>query len=125
MLYLDTHVVVWLFEKDEERLSGNPKRLIEENDLLVSPMVLLELQYLHEIGKITVAPKEIEENLAERLGLKVCPRPFAEVVRAALSISWTRDPFDRIITAQAAVSSTPLLTRDEGIRDHYRHAVWR
>lgn len=38
--------------------------------------------------------------------------------------TWTRDPFDRTITAQAARVGAFLLTRDETIRRHYAAAVW-
>jgi PIN domain nuclease of toxin-antitoxin system len=38
-------------------------------------------------------------------------------------MKWTRDPFDRIIAAQAAVDATPLLTRDRIILSNYPHAI--
>ena len=47
------------------------------------------------------------------------------VIQAALPIGWTRDPFDRIITAQAAANGkSRLITADEIIREHYEAAVW-
>ena len=125
MLYLDTHVVVWLYEKDETRLAGRPKTLIEEHVLLVSPIVLLELEYLYEARKITETGRRIVEDLAERVQLGVCPRAFADVVRRAAGIRWTRDPFVRIITAQAALADAMLLTRDGEIHTHYPNAVWQ
>jgi PIN domain nuclease of toxin-antitoxin system len=45
-------------------------------------------------------------------------------VLQALPLSWTRDPFDRLIVAQAAVRDAPLLTKDRAIRRRYRAAVW-
>ena len=39
-MYLDTHVVIWLYQKDEQRISRLARELIESSDLLVSPMVL-------------------------------------------------------------------------------------
>ena len=50
-MYLDTHVVIWLYQKDEQRISRLARELIESSDLLVSPMVLLELEYLFETGQ--------------------------------------------------------------------------
>ena len=55
-IYLDTHVVLWLSEGLVERLPKAARRSIEENDLLFSPMVRLELQYLYEIKRCTRAP---------------------------------------------------------------------
>ena len=54
--YLDTHVVAWLYEGLVEKLSSPARQAIEDSTLLFSPMVELELQYLHEIGRLTVPP---------------------------------------------------------------------
>ncbi|HLG72825.1 MAG TPA: type II toxin-antitoxin system Phd/YefM family antitoxin [Chloroflexota bacterium] len=40
-------------------------------------------------------------------------------------ITWTRDPFDRLIAAHALATDTPLLTKDETIRQHLPLAWWR
>jgi len=43
----------------------------------------------------------------------------------ALPLDWSRDPFDRIIVAQAIANhDAVLLTADAHIRSHYRRAVW-
>jgi PIN domain nuclease of toxin-antitoxin system len=39
-------------------------------------------------------------------------------------MKWTRDPFDRLITAQAALGESTLLTKDDTIRTNYANAVW-
>jgi len=41
-----------------------------------------------------------------------------------MRITWTRDPFDRIITATAAMHNAMLLTKDEQIRQEYDRALW-
>lgn len=56
--------------------------------------------------------------------LLVCDLPFIDVVRRALALSWTRDPFDRLIVAQAAVRQAPLVTKDRTIGRRYRAGVW-
>jgi PIN domain nuclease of toxin-antitoxin system len=125
MLYLDTHVVVWLYQKDESRLAGRPRALVEEHDLLISPIVLLELEYLYETKRIVETGRTIVDDLAARIQLGLCPRAFQDVARMAAGIRWTRDPFDRIITAQAALADALLLTKDGDIQSHYPHAVWQ
>ena len=122
--YLDTHAVVWLHEKDEARISPLARELIESSDLLVSPMVLLELEYLFETGRIRAREAEIYDSLHRTIELRVCSKPFAAVVRKSIGMKWTRDPFDRLITAHAAVDEAPLLTKDHTIRTHYPEAVW-
>lgn len=92
--------------------------------LKVSPMVVLELDYLHEIGKTSAPGQSVFADLRERIGLRMCDRTFAEVVTLASVQQWTLDPFDRLIVSQAAIGPDPLLTRDRSIHDHYPHAVW-
>ena len=55
MIYLDTHVVLWLYFRKGDGLSSNARYLIEyEPEILISPMVLLELDYLFEIERTTL-----------------------------------------------------------------------
>ena len=123
-MYLDTHVVVWLYQKDDERFSHRARELIESSDLLVSPMVLLELEYLFEIGRIKARAAEIYDYLHHTIQVGVCSKPFAAVVRKSIAMKWTRDPFDRLITAHAALDESPLLTKDDTIHTNYPGAVW-
>ena len=123
-MYLDTHVVIWLYQKDEERISSLARELIESRDLLVSPMVLLELEYLFETGKTKADAAEIYDYLHDTIQIDVCSKPFGAVVKKAIGMKWTRDPFDRLITAQAALGESTLLTKDDTIRTNYANAVW-
>ncbi len=124
MIYLDTHVVLWLCEGLVDRLSKTARKSIEENDLLISPMVRLELQYLFEIKRCTRAAHLILGELQSEIALTVCDLPFDEVVRKATEITWTRDPFDRLIVASASCKGLRLLTKDAGIRRHTKLALW-
>lgn len=45
------------------------------------------------------------------------------IIEAALEQPWTRDPFDRIVVAHAALRESPLVTRDRNVRGHYPQAV--
>jgi PIN domain nuclease of toxin-antitoxin system len=38
--------------------------------------------------------------------------------------SWTRDPFDRLIVANALANDAPLITKDEEIRRNYSRSIW-
>ena len=124
MIYLDTHVVVWLYTGQVEKLSSHAKELINENDIYVSGIVRLELQYLHEIKRITDKSDEILLDLSNRVGLKVCDKSFNSIVGKALELSWTRDPFDRIIVANATLNASILVTRDQNILGNYEKAKW-
>jgi len=122
-LHLDTHVVLWLYEGALDRLAPALERL-ENQQVVVSPMVVLELQYLHEIGGSRVPAAAIIESLSETVGLSIAPSRWEQVVQVALSLSWTRDPFDRLIAAHALSMGATLITADERIRSHCPGAVW-
>ncbi len=124
-LYLDTHILVWLYQDGATRLTPLAVNAIEEAEqLLISPMVELELTYLHEISCINCPALNILDSLRRDIGLETCKQPFAAVVGAALALDWTRDPFDRLIVSQAAHRASPLLTADQNIREHYSAAIW-
>lgn len=124
-LYLDTHIVIWLREKELDKLSSKAKQLIEDVDILViSPMVVLELKYLYEIEKITENPEDIILDLEKMIGLKIDKIDFFEVIQVAQNISWTRDAFDRIIVANTIAKNSKLITRDQKILDNFIDAVF-
>ena len=123
--YLDTHVAVWLHDGLVERISLEARRQIEANDLLVSPMVALELQYLYDRKRLRVNPTGVLSYLNATFGISLCQFPFAAVVLEALSVTWTNDPFDRLIAAQAKANhESMLITADTQIRQNYHRAVW-
>jgi len=124
MICLDTHVVLWLYEGSTKLLSAKARRLIEENDLLISPAVRLEIEYLHETGRLARPAHEILGELQVSVGLRIFDVSFGAVIEKAMTIHWTRDPFDRLIVATALCAGTPLLTRDPTIRKNMKIAVW-
>jgi PIN domain nuclease of toxin-antitoxin system len=123
--YLDTHIAVWLHDGLLDRLSSAAKRRIEDSDLLVSPIVLLELQYLYERNRIAVEAVQMHVYLQTTFGVELCTYPLPAIVLSALACNWTSDPFDRLIVAHAdANRGSPLITADTHIRKHYAAAVW-
>lgn len=124
-LYLDTHIVVWLRQKELEKFSAKALNVIETSyNLLISPMVELELKYLFEIGHINDTPYNIIGDLNAMIGLKIDDVSFNDVIKKSLLIEWTRDPFDRLIVANEMLKDYLLLTRDENILSHFNGAVW-
>lgn len=125
MTYLDTHVVAWLYGGKRAKLSVSARRHIDaDSDLRISPIVELELEYMFEIGRARSGAQEVLTRLEVELGLQVCRLPFPQVIRAAGEERWTRDPFDRIIVAQAKANGAGLVTSDERILRNYGLAVW-
>lgn len=125
MTYLDTCVIVWLIGGETHKLSEAAVQGIREGDeILVSPAVLLELQLLHEIKRARMTALKVIERLSAEIGLAICRLSFASVIEHALDISWTRDPFDRLIVAHARANDAPLITKDVRMRQHYRRCIW-
>jgi PIN domain nuclease of toxin-antitoxin system len=122
--YLDTQVAVWLYSKPG-RLTREANRAIERCDLLLSPMALLELEYLFDKQATNVNALHIYEYLHRRLGVRLCDFSFPLIVREALSCGWTTDPFDRIIVSHAKANGNAILiTADMRIAEHYPNARW-
>ncbi|MBL7163829.1 MAG: PIN domain-containing protein [Anaerolineales bacterium] len=124
MIYLDSHIVVWLYAGLVDKFSQPVKTLMNENEVFISPIVRLELQYLFEIQRVKDNANVIMADLSNRLGLQVCDKDFDAIVSQAMAVSWTRDPFDRVIVANAALHDNVLISKDQNILDNYVHARW-
>jgi PIN domain nuclease of toxin-antitoxin system len=124
VIHLDTHVAAWLYAGRSDLFPPGVRSLLESEELAVSPMVLLELQYLFEIGKTTEPGNTVLAALERVLEVRQSTHSFESVAAAALEFDFTRDPFDRLITAQAEVAEAPLITKDRKIREFYSRAVW-
>jgi len=123
IVHLDTHVIVWLYagrgSAEQQGQKDRPAR-----PACVLAIVRLELQYLLETDRITKKPDQILDTLGAEIALRPCHSSFSVVINQALGLKWTRDPFDRVITAQASANHALLLTKDRTIRKHYAKAFW-
>ncbi len=122
--FLDTHAAVALYEGDRGLLGAAAADLAERSALFISPMVRLELQYLREIGRLSIDADKIITSLREDWGVFLSDDPLQAVVDKAMGLSWTHDPFDRLLVATAMLHRAPFITRDRKIRDHFADAVW-
>jgi PIN domain nuclease of toxin-antitoxin system len=123
MIFCDTNVIIYLFSGYD----AFPKRAvaaIEQNDCFISPMVHLELQYLYEVKRTKHKPEMILNALYKEIGVSVHNHYFHPIVLEAIHAPWTRDPFDRLITAHAKAMDSVLLTTDQTILKHYKKALW-
>lgn len=123
-MFLDTHAVIWLYQKERHLFTPRGQSMIDIEDLFISLVVELEIEYLFEIDKISVRSTDIVQYLQNKIGLKISGSPLEEIIKKGVTMKWTRDPFDRIITAHAAAEDAVLLTKDRLIQKHYPKAVW-
>jgi PIN domain nuclease of toxin-antitoxin system len=124
LIYLDTHIVVWLYAGLLEKFSQSIQAILNENEILISPIVRLELQYLFEIERVREPAHTIVSDMTDRIGLRICEKAFNAVVNQSIKLTWARDPFDRLIVANAALNDNILISKDTNILEHYAHARW-
>jgi PIN domain nuclease of toxin-antitoxin system len=123
--FVDTHVLAWLLAGEIGKVSpGAREALAFAEELWVSPMVRLELQFMSEIGRLSATANQVLEMAARRLGVQVRDASLDQIALHAVDLTWTRDPFDRVIVAHARLDGAQLITKDRLIRKHYPKAVW-
>lgn len=124
MIYLDTHILIALAQGEERKLSRDAKRAIEANEVVASAAAVLEMEMLHEIGRLKASGSKIVALLEADIGLRICDLPFRTIVEQSLAETWTRDPFGRLIVANAKARNAGLVTKDDRILAHYSRAIW-
>ncbi len=122
-LHLDTHAALWMVSGDRRRLRPVAGRL-KRSDLFLSPIALIEMEFLREIGRLRAVVTDIWAILAEDHGVAEAPGRIHDLARQARPLAWTRDPFDRLIVAHALAHDAQLLTADETILEHCADACW-
>ncbi|MDR1441897.1 MAG: type II toxin-antitoxin system VapC family toxin [Bifidobacteriaceae bacterium] len=115
-LLLDTHVIVWM-AAEPTKLSGAARERLADpvNQRFVSAISVLEMSIKHRVGKLPeVAPLLAGlDDMFARLAAKELPITFAEANLAG-GLTWeNRDPFDRLLAAQAIRQSLVLVSGDE------------
>lgn len=123
MIHLDTHVVCWLRAGQSQRLRPVQK-LIDAQELRISPFVVMELQVLFEIGRLRESGRYIAEWLAAEYDAYLETEHLTAAIDRACDLSFTRDPFDRLIAGHALAAGARLLTVDESLLEHVSCARW-
>lgn len=125
-LLLDTHTFLW-FINDSPQLSIDAKNLIESDvDLLLSIASLWEIAIKVSIGKLTI-PNTYDQFIPQQVQLN--DMEILSISMAHLTVVTTlpfhhRDPFDRLLIAQAIVEKVSIVSTD-GIFDSYEISrIW-
>jgi PIN domain nuclease of toxin-antitoxin system len=124
LIFLDTHVVIWLYSGRLDLFKPKVLQLINDNQVCISHLVRLEMKYLNEIGRINQHPDMIIDALIDEIGLVFSNNSIERIVSQAIHLNFTRDPFDRIIVADACINNSCLISKDQNIRKNYKYAVW-
>jgi PIN domain nuclease of toxin-antitoxin system len=124
---LDTHSFLWFIAGDP-RLSEHARRIVadQENEVLISTASLWEIAIKVSIGKLGLAhPYEefIPEQL-ERQQIAVLGVDLAHLAAVSKLPLYHRDPFDRLIVAQALSESVSVISVDEAFDLYSIQRVW-
>jgi PIN domain nuclease of toxin-antitoxin system len=122
VIHLDTHALVWFLTGQTAELRPIAHKL--RAPIGLSPLVFLEIQYLHDSGKLGLTGAGARKDVAGLREFVVSPTPLLEVLERSLALDWTRDPFDRLIVGNALADGAVLLTRDRQILERCRSAAW-
>jgi PIN domain nuclease of toxin-antitoxin system len=117
-LILDTHFLLWVVT-GAARLDEFPW-LNAYAPWGVSPVSLLEVQFLGEAGRLEVESDAFVSALKQDPRFLIDEVPLLALIEQALPLSWTRDPFDRMLVAHSTARRTPLCTVDREIRRRHR-----
>ena len=86
----------------------------------MSPISLLEIEFLPEVGRLSVKNPEFTNSVMNDSRFIIDDLPVETLISHALSLGWTRDPFDRLLVAHSSARRVASCTMDRGIRDHHR-----
>jgi len=122
-LVLDTHVALWVLAADD-RLSPRAAELLGDpaQEVLLSAVVLWEVAIKRSLGKLA-APDGFAARLLEAgaVGLSVT----LEHAREVEALPWHhRDPFDRMLVAQARVEGASVVSGDGQLRSYVVPVEW-
>jgi PIN domain nuclease of toxin-antitoxin system len=118
---LDTHFILWTVSS-----SSRLKHYSWLEDYLpwtISPVSLLEIQLLSEVGKLRVENPRFTRQIMGDSRFALDDISLATLTHKALELGWTRDPFDRMIVAHSLARRLPLCSVDELILKRHKNIV--
>lgn len=123
---IDTHVLIWWLDGGN-RLSGQVRNVFRDRDstILVSAATAWEIAIKSAAGKMDAGPLiDGFENEIEQEGFVELPILARHAVRAGLLSGPNKDPFDRMLAAQALTENVPLISRDTHFDSYAVRRIW-
>ena len=125
-LLLDTHAFLW-FVAGDERLSRRARRAMEAEgaELVLSAAVVWEMAIKAGLGRL-VLPTTVEDYVMEKMaeGFTMLPIDWPHTAAVERLPLHHRDPFDRVLAAQALQEKLPLVSSDPVFRSYGVRVVW-
>ena len=123
-LLIDTHALLWWLT-DNPRLSYAAEAAISnpDNEVFVSACIGYEIAYKQRLGRLPALPESLARRL-EREGIETLPVSLEHAVAAAALPGPHRDPWDRIMMAQALAENCHMVTADKVFADYNVPVLW-
>ena len=118
---LDTHFVVWI-AGESKRIKKFPW-LEKYRPWTISPVSILEIQFLTEVGRLGFNYREFTKTLSSDPRFVTDDVSLATLVEKAASLSWTRDPFDRLIAGNSLARRLLLCSTDSNVLENHKLLV--
>ena len=114
-ILLDTHIFIW-WDSDPEQLSSTARAFCDDsaNALVLSVVSVWEMQIKQQLGKLKLRLPltELIEGQQQTNGIEVLPVTLNHVLALENLPLHHKDPFDRLLIAQALVEDMSLLSAD-------------
>lgn len=122
-LLLDTHAALWFVGGDEHLSPVAHRHLTDRSNLvLLSAVVLLEVSIKRSLGKLEVSDDYVD--LLVGAGAQALPLSIDHASAVGRLPQHHRDPFDRMLIAQASVEGAAVVSRDEAMRLYGVTLIW-
>ena len=113
---LDTHLLLWALSQPSKLSPASRKRIIAA-EVYVSAASIWEISIKAALGKLAANPSEVLAGI-EPAGFSLLPITGEHAAKVAELPMLHKDPFDRMLVAQASVEPMLLLTNDESLRGY-------
>jgi PIN domain nuclease of toxin-antitoxin system len=117
MLLLDTQMVIWAVLDSPKLPAAARRQIVNASAVYVSSVSLWEIGMKVSVGKLKLSMSDLEANLAASHALPLA-LTWSHAVRAYDVAPYHRDPFDRLLLAQAVTEPLHLLTTDESLKSY-------
>lgn len=125
-IMLDTHAFLW-WDSEPEKLSKNALELCQnsENTMFLSAASVWEMQIKIQLGKLRIdLPLSDLIHQQEENGIEILPVRVSHVLEINNLPSHHKDPFDRLLIAQARVEEMVFISADPIVAQYPVNAIW-
>jgi len=124
-LLLDTHALIWFLGNDA-RFPAKPRRAIENSSNAVFASAASGYEIAHKCLYGKLDPVIVEELavMTQRTHIEMLPISLAHAIEAGQLTGSHKDPWDRVLMAQAKVENLIVVTRDGVFEDYGLKTLW-